>query len=102
MSFEGQFDPDDVNENSSWSDSRNVIGDPPPKGSHLESEKSILFHYNYYRKIKEDGNHFAVCLKYEEISEKNKNVKGYIAKNPKFSNKGGSTTGLHIVFGNAR
>ena len=93
MSFEVQFDPDDVNENSSGSDSRIVIGDPQPKGSHLGAGKRILFHYNYYRKIKEDGNQFAVCLKCEEINEKNKNVKRYIAKNPRFSNKGGSTTG---------
>ena len=52
MSFEGQFDPDDVNENSSWSDSRNVIGDPPPKGSHLESGKSISFHYTIAERLK--------------------------------------------------
>ena len=94
MSTEGQFDPDVVFENSSGSDSRIVIGEPS-NGSNLGSEKSILFHYNYYRKLNEDGKQFAVCLKCEELNEKNKNFKGYIAKNPKFSNKGGSTTGLH-------
>ena len=56
MSLEGQFDPDVVSGNSSGSDSdsRIVIGEPS-NGSNLGSEKSILFHYYYYRKLKEDG-----------------------------------------------
>ena len=49
MSFEGQFDPDDVNQNSSGSDLRIAIGDPP-NGSHLGSDKRILFYCNYSSK----------------------------------------------------
>ena len=41
MSFEGQFYPDDANQNSSGSDLRIAIGDPP-NGSHLGSDKIKL------------------------------------------------------------
>ena len=49
MSYVGQFDLDDINQNSSGSDLKITIGDPK-NGSHLGSDKSILFYCIYSSK----------------------------------------------------